>query len=205
MQQVTGKEKLSASMTIACAGLAGGAAGMIGNPTEIVLVRMCADGVKEPSQRYSYGNAFKGIVRIGRDEGLATFTRGLAPNLIRSILMNVAQIVVYSKAKARLLSNKFYSMDDGVPVHIIASLTAGTVATTVCAPADVLKSRIQSAATVSGKKPGMLQILVRSLKEEGPRVLMKGWTPAWLRLTPHTILTFLFMEQLQRLVGSKTL
>jgi len=42
-------------------------------------------------------------------------------------------------------------LSDGVPVHIAASLIAGTVATTVCAPADVLKSRLQSAATVKGE------------------------------------------------------
>lgn len=36
-------------------------------------------------------------------------------------------------------------------MHIISSLVAGTVATTVCAPADVLKSRLQSAASASGE------------------------------------------------------
>lgn len=39
------------------------------------------------------------------------------------------------------------------------------------------------------------------MRQEGPLFLMKGWTPAWLRLTPHTILTFVFMEKLQDLVN----
>jgi dicarboxylate transporter 10 len=72
-------------------------------------------------------------------------------------------------------------MKDNVPTHIAASLAAGTVATTVCAPADVLKSRMQSAAT-SGKPQGIWKVLTDGLKLEGPRFLMKGWTPAWLRL-----------------------
>jgi dicarboxylate transporter 10 len=42
-------------------------------------------------------------------------------------------------------------LSDGVPVHIAASLIAGTVATTVCAPADVLKSRLQSATIAKGE------------------------------------------------------
>ncbi len=58
----------------------------------------------------------------------------------------------YTKAKSALLGNSLVELKDGIPIHILASLIAGTVATTVCAPADVLKSRMQSAAAVDGKK-----------------------------------------------------
>lgn len=58
----------------------------------------------------------------------------------------------YTKAKSQLLATKSLNLKDGVLVHIAASLAAGTVATTVCAPADVLKSRLQSAASVKGKR-----------------------------------------------------
>jgi len=175
---------------------------MIGNPTEVVLVRMCADGVKPVTERYRYPNALAGIVMIGREEGMKAFYKGLGPNVIRSILMNVSQIAVYTASKSRLLSNKIMPLPDGVPTHIVASLMAGTVATTVCAPADVLKSRLQSA---NGKSIGIVKIVVDGIKTEGPGFLMKGWTPAWLRLAPNTVLMFLFMEQLQRLLAVKTL
>jgi solute carrier family 25 (mitochondrial dicarboxylate transporter), member 10 len=56
----------------------------------------------------------------------------------------------YSAAKSRILSTT--SLSDGVSVHILASLVAGTVATTVCAPADVLKSRMQSSAAIGGHR-----------------------------------------------------
>lgn len=61
---------------------------MIGNPTEVVLVRMCADGVKSQGQRYLYRNAVQGMVRIGNEEGWRTFTKGLGPNVVRSVLMS---------------------------------------------------------------------------------------------------------------------
>lgn len=48
-----------------------------------------------------------------------------------------------------MLSTK---VEDGPSVHMLASLAAGTVATTVCAPADVLKSRLQSSSSLSGKR-----------------------------------------------------
>ncbi|KAF8849813.1 mitochondrial carrier [Acephala macrosclerotiorum] len=203
MQNRTGG-KLSASETIVCAGVAGGLAGMIGNPTEVVLVRMCSDGVKDAQQRYRYPNALAGLVKIGKEEGLDAFTKGLGPNIVRSILMNVSQIAVYSSAKHQLLSNNIAKLSDGVPVHIAASLIAGTIATTVCAPADVLKSRLQNAASAKGETLGLVKIVVNSMKNEGLGFLMKGWTPAWLRLAPNTVLTFIFMEQLQRLFAAKS-
>ncbi len=64
-----------------------------------------------------------------------------------------ADLLRYTSAKRTLLSNTLLPISDGVPVHITASLIAGTVATTVCAPADVLKSRMQSATSARGKSP----------------------------------------------------
>lgn len=185
---------------ILCSGLAGGIAGMIGNPTEVVLVRMCADGAKLPTQRFLYANAFEAMQRIFREEGMKTFSRGLGPNVMRSVLMNVSQIATYSSAKSYLQDTT--KLRDGTPLHILASLMAGTVATTVCAPADVLKSRLQSTVAMGSGRQSIIQVVRHSLKMEGPGFLMRGWTPAWLRLTPNTILMFIFMEQLQRLVDS---
>ena len=51
---------LSAAWTVACAGTAGGLAGLIGNPTEVVLVRMCADGARPTAERLGIGMAWWG-------------------------------------------------------------------------------------------------------------------------------------------------
>lgn len=56
----------------------------------------------------------------------------------------------YSAAKQYLLSGA--GLKDDIGTHFLSSLVAGTVATTICAPADVLKSRIQSAAAAPGGK-----------------------------------------------------
>lgn len=39
-----------------------------------------------------------------------------------------------------------------------------------------------------------LDVLTRSLQKEGPMFLFKGWTPAFIRLGPNTILLFVFFE-----------
>ncbi|OAQ67853.1 mitochondrial dicarboxylate [Pochonia chlamydosporia 170] len=191
--QRSGRDKLPVSWNIACAGVSGGIAGLIGNPTEVVLVRMCADGAKAAGDRFRYSNALVGLWRVWKEEGTRAFSRGIGPNVTRSVLMNVSQIASYASAKQYLLASG--NMSDNITTHAIASLVAGTVATTLCAPADVLKSRMQSSAG----RDSLLQVVRDSLRDEGPRFLMKGWTPAWLRLTPHTVLTFVFMEQLRKL------
>lgn len=49
---------------------------------------MCADGVKPVSEKYLYSNAVSGMIRIGKDEGIQTFYKGLWPNVVRSVLMS---------------------------------------------------------------------------------------------------------------------
>jgi len=61
---------------------------------------------------------------------------------------DVGQIAPYTAAKRALLKNT--SLRDGMGTHALASLAAGTVATTACAPFDVLKSRIQAASAGGG-------------------------------------------------------
>lgn len=92
-QMQKGGNKPSVASTIACAGVAGGLAGMIGNPTEVVLVRMCADGAKPPAERFGYPNPIVALYRIGRDEGLKVFGRGMSANIVRSVLMSKCRAI----------------------------------------------------------------------------------------------------------------
>ena len=187
---------ISAAMTIASAGLAGGIAGLVGNPAEVVLVRMCADGAKPPAERFGYKHAIDGLIRVGREDGVAAYFRGLGPNIVRSVLMNVSQIATYAEAKRRFM--KGTGMKDNIGTHVAASFVAGTVATTVCAPADVLKSRLQNATSSNGAaRVSIVRYVIDTAAKEGPGFLMKGWTPAWLRLAPNTVLTFVFMEKIK--------
>jgi dicarboxylate transporter 10 len=195
----------SKSASIVCAGLAGGIAGVVGNPAEIVLVRMCADGAKQPSERFAYRNALSGLIRISVDEGFGAYFRGLGPNVVRSVLMNVSQIATYTEAKRKLLGMKQLGLKDDIRTHVLASFAAGTVATTVCAPADVIKSRFQSAPKTQGaRRISVVEYVIGIVRREGPGVLMKGWTPAWLRLAPNTVLTFVFLEKLKTSIVGNT-
>ncbi|EPQ61130.1 mitochondrial carrier [Gloeophyllum trabeum ATCC 11539] len=190
----------SASTTelLLAAALAGGLGGIAGNPADILLVRMTSDSIRPPEKRYGYRNALAGLVRIVKDEGVPGLMRGLGPNVTRAVLMNASQVGSYDYFKTLLLRHRLpmvdYQMQDNLLCHFTASTLAGTVATTICSPADVVKSRMMS---LSGNTTPM-QMLKESLRTEGPAFLFKGWTPAFIRLVPNTILMFVFFEQLKK-------
>ena len=91
--------------------------------------------------------------------------------------MNASQLVSYDFFKDLILSRQF--MQDGFAVHLISSAAAGTVATTICAPADVVKSRVMNMHATTRGGSGPMTLLMESLRREGPRFLFKGWLPAW--------------------------
>lgn len=68
---------------------------MVGNPTEVILVRICADAAKPSTERFGYSNAVTGLWRIGREEGVRVFGRGLTANVVRSVLMSKVFLVFF--------------------------------------------------------------------------------------------------------------
>ncbi|KAG8928331.1 Mitochondrial dicarboxylate transporter [Tulasnella sp. 418] len=179
----------------AAGAMAGTVAGVVGNPGEILMVRMQGDFAKPPEKRLNYKHVFDGLFRMIREEGFSSLGRGVYPNVIRSVLMNASQLASYDYFKAQLLRTKYFK--DNIACHFTASLMAGTVATTVCSPADVLKSRVMNASGPGSSST--LAVIKNSFKNEGAMFMFKGWIPAWTRLQPTTILIFLTLEQLKNL------
>ncbi|KAL5518688.1 hypothetical protein ACEPAH_371 [Sanghuangporus vaninii] len=181
------------------AGLAGGLGGIAGNPADILLVRMTTDQLRHPSERFGYSNALSGLVGLVKQEGVKGLFRGLGTNTTRAILMNVSQVGSYDFFKQHLLVYRLpvldYQFHDGIGLHCTASVSAGFVATTICAPFDVMKSRLMSVS----HNTNPIEVFLKSLRDEGPRFLFKGWTPAFIRLGPNTVLLFVFYEQLKKL------
>jgi len=186
----------SVPKSLLAASLAGALGGVAGNPADVVLVRMTSDLVRPPEQRYGYGNGIRGLFSIIREEGVKGLSRGIGTNVTRAILMNASQVGSYDFFKTWLLANPVpltdHQMREGLFLHVVASTLAGTVATTVCSPADVVRSRVMASTD-----KGPLEVIIGSVRQEGVRFLFKGWTPAFVRLAPNTVLLFVFFEQLK--------
>ncbi|XP_074654086.1 mitochondrial 2-oxoglutarate/malate carrier protein-like [Tubulanus polymorphus] len=176
--------------------MSGGLAAMVGTPAEISLIRMTADGRLPKDQQRNYKNVFDALIRMSKEEGVLTLWRGCGPTVMRAIVVNAAQLASYSQAKQFLLSTKYFG--DNILTHFAASMLSGLVTTAASMPVDIAKTRIQNMKYIDGKPEyrGAFDVLTKVVRKEGLFSLWKGFTPYFFRLGPHTILTFIFLEQM---------
>ncbi|RMD40689.1 hypothetical protein DV735_g4432, partial [Chaetothyriales sp. CBS 134920] len=178
------------SQLILMSSISGLLGGIAGNPGDVLNVRMQSDRSLPPEQRRNYRNAFQGLFRMVREEGLASIFRGIEANSMRALLMTSSQLASYDAFKNLFLSDMF-NMKDNTATHFLSSFLAGFVATTVCSPVDVIKTRIMSAEG----KTSITEIFLKAQRTEGLLWVFKGWVPSFMRLGPHTIFTMIFLEQ----------
>ena len=95
-----------------------------------------------------------------------------------------------------LLQTEYFN--DIITTHFTASIGARTVAAILTQPFDVPKTRAMNAKPGDFKNP--LELITATAKQ-GSMIFYKGFVPAWVRLGPHTILTFIFYEQLRLRFG----
>ncbi|KAL3311641.1 hypothetical protein Ciccas_009775 [Cichlidogyrus casuarinus] len=175
---------------------AGFIGGIVGNPADMVNVRMQNDMKVPPDQRRNYKNAIDGLFRVVKGEGVAALFSGVSMTSTRAAFMTFGQLGFYDKFKTLLIASGAFQ--ENVVTHVIASVGAAGIATCMTQPFDTMKTRIMNSSagsTLSGT-------LTDLLKSEGPVALFKGLTPAFIRLGPHTILTFVFLEQLKSSFGT---
>uniref|UniRef100_A0A8I5YBI3 Mitochondrial 2-oxoglutarate/malate carrier protein n=1 Tax=Rattus norvegicus TaxID=10116 RepID=A0A8I5YBI3_RAT len=176
----------------------GATGAFVGTPAEVALIRMTADGRLPADQRRGYKNVFNALIRIAREEGVPTLWRGCIPTMARAVVVNAAQLASYSQSKQFLLDSGYFS--DNILCHFCASMISGLVTTAASMPVDIVKTRIQNMRMIDGKpeyKNG-LDVLLKVVRYEGFFSLWKGFTPYYARLGPHTVLTFIFLEQMNK-------
>ncbi|GAB0090112.1 mitochondrial 2-oxoglutarate/malate carrier protein [Sergentomyia squamirostris] len=176
--------------------IAGATGAFVGTPAELSLIRMTADGRLPPAERRNYTSVFNALARITREEGLLMLWRGCIPTIGRAMVVNMAQLASYSQAKQYLLSTGKFT--EGIQMHFVASMISGLITTAASMPVDIAKTRIQNMKVIDGKPEykGTFDVLLKVIRREGFFALWKGFTPYYARLGPHTVLTFVILEQM---------
>ncbi|XP_060027771.1 mitochondrial dicarboxylate carrier isoform X4 [Erinaceus europaeus] len=169
--------------------------GFMGTPADMVNVRMQNDMKLPQNQRRNYAHALDGLFRVAREEGLKKLFSGATMASSRGMLVTVGQLSCYDQAKQLVLSTGYLA--DNILTHFLASFIAGGCATILCQPLDVLKTRLMNS---KGEYQGVLHCAMETAKL-GPLAFYKGLVPAGIRLMPHTMLTFVFLEQLRKHFG----
>ncbi|XP_056144573.1 mitochondrial dicarboxylate carrier [Lampris incognitus] len=176
--------------------LGGFAGGLIGTPADMVNVRMQND-VKLPAElRRNYAHALDGLYRVWKEEGMKKLFSGATMASTRGALVTVGQLACYDQSKQLVLATGY--LTDNILTHFLASVFAGGCATVLCQPLDVVKTRLMNSKEEYG---GVFHCL-RETAKLGPKAFYKGLVPAAIRLIPHTVLTFIFLEQLKKHFGA---
>lgn len=185
---------------IAAGLVAGGVGAAVGNPADVAMVRMQADGRLPLAERRCYRGVGDAIARMARDEGVRSLWRGSSLTVNRAMIVTASQLATYDQAKEAILARRGPGAD-GLATHVAASFTAGIVAAAASNPVDVVKTRMMNMKVAPGAPPpyaGAVDCALRTVRSEGPMALYKGFIPTVMRQGPFTVVLFVTLEQVRK-------
>ncbi|XP_061336812.1 mitochondrial uncoupling protein 5-like [Gastrolobium bilobum] len=192
---------LPLSRKIASGLIAGGIGAVVGNPADVAMVRMQADGRLPPGQRRNYKSVVDAISTMAKHEGVTSLWRGSSLTVNRAMLVTASQLASYDQFKEMILEKGV--MKDGLGTHVSASFAAGFVAAVASNPVDVIKTRVMNMKVELGAAPpysGALDCALKTVRAEGPMALYKGFVPTISRQGPFTVVLFVTLEQVRTLL-----
>ncbi|KAJ3088784.1 Mitochondrial oxaloacetate carrier protein [Phlyctochytrium bullatum] len=159
------------------------------------------------------------ISHIYQNEGIRGLWRGVDAAMLRTGVGSAVQLSCYDGCKRAILQSGFFDRwgvgakdttgkgnkpgQGGVIVHFAASAVTSLLVCIAMNPLDVASTRMYNQhAAVDGKHGSLyrsgLDCLIKTVRTEGISALYKGFTAHYLRIGPHTILTFVFLEQVKK-------
>jgi solute carrier family 25 carnitine/acylcarnitine transporter 20/29 len=143
----------------------------------------------EPKQYDGMGDCAKKLYRTG---GLSSVFRGWEATLLRDVPGSIGYFGGFEAIKRGLTPAGQDPSELNAFRTFVAGGFAGIFNWTIAIPADVIKSRIQTAP--EGTYKGIVDCYQHLMKEEGAAALFKGIGPALARAFPANAACFLGVE-----------
>jgi hypothetical protein len=164
------------------AGLGACAGELVSQPIDLIKTRMQLQGQRHSGQRvtpFKYAHSVAAFLSVLRGEGVRRLYAGLPPALLRALSYGSLRIGLYEPLKAALAEGRGEA--HSLPLRLAAGALSGASAAALCAPADVLKIRLQSRAACGGGGGGLLREASAVVREGGVRALWAGAAPTAAR------------------------
>ncbi|URE16693.1 Mitochondrial 2-oxoglutarate malate carrier [Musa troglodytarum] len=160
--------------------IAGGIGAAVGNPADVAMVRMQADGRLPPAERRNYRSVIDAIGRMVRQEGVGSLWRGSSLTVNRAMIVTASQLATYDQAKEAILRQRGAGAD-GLGTHT-----------------RVMNMKVDKGA--SAPYAGAVDCALKTVRAEGPMALYKGFVPTVSRQGPFTVVLFVTLEQVRKLL-----
>jgi len=190
----------------------GGIGSFVGTPSELALVRMSNDNKLPEKQRRNYASVVDCVKRIANEEGVTKLWTGGKVTVMRAMVLSACVLGCSSEIKLRLTATGLFGtegnlMFGGVPLLLFATLFSSFIANIFSNPFDVVKSRVQNqkADSKTGELPykGTLDCFMKIIANDGVPKLWAGFTPAFIKLAPYTIISLMLTEKITMAVTGK--
>uniref|UniRef100_A0A914QBN6 Uncharacterized protein n=1 Tax=Panagrolaimus davidi TaxID=227884 RepID=A0A914QBN6_9BILA len=133
------------------------------------------------------------FAKLYKEGGIRSIYRGAPATLIRDIPACGTYLSVYELLKKKFAGENEERRTLSPFATLAAGGFAGIARWSICIPADVIKSRLQTAP--EGKYPGGMRDVIREiLQHEGPPGFFRGFGPVLLRAFPANAASFLGLE-----------
>jgi len=184
-------------VSLASGGLARWAAVTLVNPLELVRTKM-------QSKKMPWSDVMKCLRELVQTQGLRGLWNGYTATLLRDVPFSALYWPLYEQCKA--IMNLYTSNRDSFLINFGSGAVAGSVASTVTLPFDVIKTIKQiemGEKDIMGVKPGThrrsvpiykkvssgrsrsnMSIAKELIREQGPKGLFAGLVPRLLKVAP---------------------
>ncbi|KNH08273.1 mitochondrial carrier protein [Perkinsela sp. CCAP 1560/4] len=135
-------------------------------------------------------NVLPTLSRIIRNDGLKGLFRGNLTMVIHRFPYSGVQLLVYDRVKC-CIRDFTGSEESSFLTKCVAGGVSGSIATALCFPLDVVRTRLMSPQS---NYNGIINTLCRITKEEGKAGLYKGLTPTILQRIPDLCIHFSVYE-----------
>ncbi|KFP00076.1 Kidney mitochondrial carrier protein 1, partial [Calypte anna] len=171
--------------------LSGVISSSIANPTDVLKIRMQAQG------SVIQGGMMGNFMQIYQKEGTKGLWKAISLTAQRAAIIAGVELPVYDFVKKHIIMSGL--MGDTVYTHFLSSFTCGLSGALASNPIDFVRTRMMNQRSQDSNYKGTLDCLLQTWKHEGFFSLYKGFWPNWLRLGPWNIIFFVTYEQLKKL------
>ncbi|KAL5208489.1 hypothetical protein ABZP36_032924 [Zizania latifolia] len=198
-EQAAIPERISKHVSASRYLIAGGVSGAISRTATAPLDRLKVI-MQVQTHRTTVLQAVKDIWRDGRFRG---FFRGNGLNVVKVAPESAIRFYAYEMLKEYIMESKGENKSDiGTSGRLMAGGLAGAVAQTAIYPIDLVKTRLQTFASGSGKIPSLAALSRDIWMQEGPRAFYRGLVPSLLGMVPYAGIDLTVYETLKEM--SKT-